>query len=284
MINFIWLLSIIPLFTINSLENNNIEDLSNTFPFELINKIQKDSGNLTIDAISTYIYPYNISYISNLIINVTDYNALISTNLSESIYISQNEDNCSIIELETPINNSQFIFNTCGPYLVEFSFPNSGHSFTHNFYSVIETIKSNSELEYNAILSLPSFKNSSMVIIDYKNYELTLIDKDLNEDEEEIFQNFLKTMIKCDNGTKRGEELLGIFSCKIGYLLFGMKGEKDDPYLAKEISKEKATMAYFDNLSTYTIFPYEYLLLLILYHIFTKKRRVFLDFLRIFFQ
>ena len=38
-----------------------------------------------------------------------------------------------------------------------------------------------------------------------------------------------------------------------------MEGEKDDPYLAKEISKEKKIMAYFDNLSTYTIFPYEYL-------------------------
>ena len=259
MINFIWLFSIMPLLTINSLENNNIEDISNTFSFELINKIQKDSGNLIIDPISTYIYPYNISFISNLLINVTNYNALISTNLSESIYISKNEDNCSKIELETPINNSQFIFNTCGPYLLEFSFPNSGHTYIHNFYSVIETIKSNSELEYNAVLSLPSFTNSSMVIIDYKNFKLTLIDKNLNEAEEEIFQNFLKTMIKCDNGTNTGEELLGIFSCKIGYLLFGMEGENDDPYLAKEISKEKTTMAYFDNLSTYTIFPYEYL-------------------------
>ena len=38
-----------------------------------------------------------------------------------------------------------------------------------------------------------------------------------------------------------------------------MEGEQDDPYLAKEISKEEKVMAYFDNLSTYTIFPYEYL-------------------------
>ena len=259
MINFIWLLPIISLFTINSLENNNIDDISKTYSFELINKIQKDTLNLTIDPISTYIYSYNISYISDLMINVSYYNALISTNLSQSIYISQNEDNCSKAELETPINNSQFIFNTCGPYLLEFFFPNSEHSYVHNFYSVVETIKSNSELEYNAILSLPSLKNISMILIDYKNYQLTLIEDNLNEEEEKIFQNFLKTMIKCDNGTKSGEKLLGIFSCKIGYLLFGMEGEYDDPYLAKEISKEKTTMAYFDNLSTYTIFPYEYL-------------------------
>ena len=259
MINIIWIISIISLVTIKSLESNNIEDISSTFSFELINKIQKDTGNLILDEDSTYIYPYNISYISNLVINGSNYNALISTNLSRAIFFPQTEDNCTNIELETPINNSQFIFSTCGPYILELGFPDSGREFIHEFFSVIDTIKSNSELEYNSILSLPSFENTSMVIIDYMSNQLTLINNNLDENEEKIFENFLGTMIKCDNGTNPGEELLGKFSCKIGYLLFGMKGESDDPYLAKEISKEKTTMAYFDNLSTYTIFPYEYL-------------------------
>ena len=88
---------------------------------------------------------------------------------------------------------------------------------------------------------------------------MILFKKDIEEEQNEVFNNYLKTMIKCDNGIKEGEELLGKFSCKIDYLLFGMEGEQDDPYLAKEISKEENVMAYFDNLSTYTIFPYEYL-------------------------
>ena len=259
MINFIWFFIIMYL-SIHLIHNQKIEDISDTFSFELINIIQKDSDNLTFDSSSTYIYPYNISYISNLEINSSFYKTLISTNLSQSIYISSYEENCDEDEeYETQVNNSQFIFTTCGPYLLDFSFPKSDFNFTNEFYNVLEIKKSNSELEYNAILSLPSLDTYSMIILDYINYDITIIKDDLEEDELNNFQNYLKTMIKCDNGVKEGEELLGKFSCKIDYLLLGMEGEKDDPYLAKEISKEKKIMAYFDNLSTYTIFPYEYL-------------------------
>ena len=261
MLNFKWFFFFIfvQLYSKNLILNQGIEDISNTYSFELINIIQKDSGNLTFDSSSTYIYPYNISYISNLAINSSSHKALISTNLSQSIFFSEYVDNCDNgEEIETPVNNSQFIFTTCGPYLLEFSFPESNDDYEQDFYNVLETKKSNSELEYKAILSLPSLESFSMVIIDYINFDITLIKNDLEENES-IFQNYLKTMIKCDNGIKTGEELLGKFSCKIDYLLFGMEGEKDDPYLAKEISKEKKIMAYFDNLSTYTIFPYVYL-------------------------
>ena len=258
MINFIWFFIIIFLFE-HLVENQKIEGISDTFSFELINIIQKDSDNLTFDSSSTYIYPYNISYISNLEINSSFYKTLISTNLSENIFISSDEDKCEDEEFEAHINNSQFIFSTCGPYLLDFSFPKSDLVFTNNYYNVLEIKKSNSELEYNAILSLPSLDTYSMIILDYINYDITIIKDDLEEDENTIFQNYLKTMIKCDNGIKTGEEILGKFACKIDYLLLGMEGEKDDPYLAKEISKEKKIMAYFDNLSTYTIFPYEYL-------------------------
>ena len=37
-----------------------------------------------------------------------------------------------------------------------------------------------------------------------------------------------------------------------------MEGEKDDPYLSKEIEEDNA-IAFFDNLSSYSIFPYQYL-------------------------
>ena len=257
MINFIWFFIIIYLFSKTKIHNQSIEDISSTFNFELI-KNQKDSGNLTIDIFSTYIYPYNISYINNLEINSSYYRALISTNLSNSVYIPKYQ-NESICEPQTGINNSQFIFKTCEePDLLEFSFPNSEELILHNFYPIIETKKSNSLIEYDAILSLSSFEKASMAIIDYINNKLIIIKDDLEENFG-IFENYIKTMTKCDNGLKKGETFTGQFACKIDYLLLGMEGEKDDPYLAKEISKEKTTMAYFDNLSTYTIFPYEYL-------------------------
>ena len=260
--NFIKIFIIVYLISLNLIKNQGIEDISYTISFDLINRNQKDSGNLTFDSDSTYIYPYNISILSNLVINASKYQALISTNLSNTVFISPLEDNCEEKEeeedREIQIVNSQFIFSCCGPYLLEFSFPNSKDIFEHNFYNILEKEKSNSELEYNAILSLPSLNIYSMVILDYIENKLILIQKNLTENYDK-FDNYLKTMLKCDNGTKTGDELLGKFSCKIDYLLFGMEGEEDDPYLAKEISKEKKIMAYFDNLSTYTIFPYEYL-------------------------
>ena len=262
--NYIWVFIIIFLISQNIIKIQGIEEISYTFSFELINRNQKDSGKLTFDSDSTYIYPYNISYFSNFVINSTKYQTLISTNLSQSVFISTFKDSCEEKEdeneeNETQIINSQFIFTTCGPYLLEFFFPNSNEEFIHNFYNILEAKKNNSELEYNAILSLPSLDIYSMIILDYIENKLILFKKEIEEEQYEVFNNYLKTMIKCDNGIKEGEELLGKFSCKIDYLLFGMEGEQDDPYLAKEISKEEKVMAYFDNLSTYTIFPYEYL-------------------------
>ena len=145
MINFIWFFIIMYLSN-HLIHNQKIEDISDTFSFELINIIQKDSDNLTFDSSSTYIYPYNISYISNLEINSSFYKTLISTNLSQSIYISSYEENCDEDEeYEAQVNNSQFIFTTCGPYLLDFSFPKSDFNFTNEFYNVLEIKKSNSE-------------------------------------------------------------------------------------------------------------------------------------------
>ena len=260
MINYIWIIFIIYIFTKTLIQNQKIEDISDTIPFELINRVQKSSNKLIFDYESTYIYPFNISYISNLEINGSFYKSLISTNLSKTVYYLTYGNYCES-ENQMPVNNSQFIFETCGPLLLEIFFPEGRDPYTFNCYNIYDIKKANSEIEFEAIVSLPSFENISMVILDYINYDLTIIPEitEANEDYYEIFQNFLKTMIKCDNGIEKGDELIGKFSCKIDYLLFGMEGEKDDPYLAKEISKEKTVMAYFDNLSSYTIFPYEYL-------------------------
>ena len=223
---------------------SKIEDISTIFSFDLINKYKKESNSIIIDSYSTFIFPNNISLINNLLINEVSNKTLISTNLSNSIFLStQNsteEDNSCLKKL---INNSQFEFQSCEVF--NFSVSQSDNEIYHLFYKVITINKSNSIIEYDSIFALQSLSNVSMVIIDYIDNNLKIIKDDSYEN------NNLKNMIKCDStGIK--------FSCKINYLLFGMEGEKDDPYLSKEIEEDNA-MAFFDNLSSYSIFPYQYL-------------------------
>ena len=229
---------------------SKIEDISTIFSFDLINKYKKESNNIIIDSYSTYIFPNNISLINNLLINEVSNKTLISTNLSNSIFLStQNsteEDNSCLKKL---INNSQFEFQSCEVF--NFSVSQSDNEIYHLFYKVITINKSNSIIEYDSIFALQSLSNVSMVIIDYIDNNLKIIKDDSYENNKDILNENLKNMIKCDStGIK--------FSCKINYLLFGMEGEKDDPYLSKEIEEDNA-IAFFDNLSSYSIFPYQYL-------------------------
>ena len=111
--------------------------------------------------------------------------------------------------------------------------------------------KLNTAIAFNSILALQSLENTSMVILDYINKTIKIIENNLDENSEILLNQTLKTMTKCNSTGNK-------FSCKINYLLFGMEGEKDDPFLAKYIP-ESTSLAFFDNLSSYTIFPYEYL-------------------------
>jgi hypothetical protein len=127
-------------------------------------------------------------------------------------------------------------------------------------YQIIEVKKSNSIIEYDSIFALPSLKNVSMVVLDYidKNIKIYGDDKD-----NEALANQTKNdmVIKC--------EQTGIpFSCKVSHLLFGMEGEENDPFLANDI-QDKNSRAFFDNLSSYHIFPY-YCLNYILTSFFSK--------------
>ena len=237
---------------------SKIEDFSKIFSFETKNKTtKKESNNIIIDSYSTYIFPNNISLIENLAINRTNRSTLISTNLSHSIILSienntEEENPCQKDAYKLQIINSQFNFQTCGPYNISVrqEEKEKENEIYNIFYKVYEISKSNSIIEYNSILALPSFKNVSMVILDYIDNNLKIIENKTYENNIEIINQSLKYMIKCDPGS--------YFSCKINYILFGMEGEKDDPFLAKKIEEEDA-LAYFDNLSSYSIFPYEYL-------------------------
>lgn len=234
----------------NKISNSEIDDISKIFSFELVNKYKKEiNPSMTIDSYSTYIFPNNISLIKNLYINDSPNNTLISTNLTNSIILilSNNTDedsNCQKMQIQ----NSQFDFQICeGNY---FSIFQSFNEINHFFYQSIKISKSNSIIEYDSILALQSLKNISMVIMDYIDNNIKIIEEESTSNDIKRFNKSLKYMTKCDpTGVK--------FSCKINYLLFGMEGEKDDPYLSKEV--EENAIAYFDNLSSYSIFPYIYL-------------------------
>ena len=233
---------------------SKIEDFSIIFSFELINKYKKESNDITIDSYSTYIFPNNISQIKNLLINGIKNNTLISTNLTNSIIVNQSNSQEDILCQKKIINNSQFEFQTCETYNCLVSQPNNNNDYNeiyHLFYQAIEKTKSNSIIEYDSIFALQSLEEVAMVIIDYIDNNIKIIDNDSYENNKYLFNNSIKNMIKCDaTGIK--------FACKINYILFGMEGEKDDPYLSKEIEEDNA-IAFFDNLSSYTIFPYKYL-------------------------
>ena len=236
---------------------SKIEDIYKIFPFELINKTKKEPNSIIKDFDSTYIFPNNISLIKNLLIDGTSKDTLISTNLSDSVVLSiqnntEEESPCLKDASKLQIINSQFNFQACGPYNISvLKEENEKENEIYNiFYYTYEISKSNSIIEYNAILALPSLKNVSMVILDYIDKNLKIIENKTYEDNIEAFNQSIKNMIKCEPGS--------YFSCKINYILFGMEGEKDDPFLAKKIEDEDA-VAYFDNLSSYSIFPYEYL-------------------------
>ena len=235
--------------------HTKIEEFSKIFSFDIIN-IAKKELDAIIDSDSTYIFQNNISQIKNLTINWESHDTLISTNLSNSILIlpiknTSEEEICTSGTSKLQIANSQFNFQSCGPN--NYNFSQGEVKISHDFYQVFNITKSNCIIDYTSILSLPSFQkeNVAMVIMDYIDNNLKIIENSSLDINETIFNESLKHMVKC-NPTGSA------FSCKIKYILFGMEGEKDDPFLAKKIEDDDA-VAYFDNLSSYTIFPYEYL-------------------------
>jgi len=236
--------------------DEEIENISKIINFELINYVIFDKIDFELDSDyqTIYIYPSNISFIKNVLINGENYSALISTNLSDSVFINKNNETeseiCAKDFAKLQISNSQFDFQGCGPYNA--TIIQDQTELNQPIYQIIETSKNNSKISYDSILALSSLESTSMVIIDYVDNNIKIIEDNLDENQQEIFKKSLENMIKCDPTG-------GIFSCKIDYILFGMEGEKDDPFLAKEIPENEGSIAYFDNLSTYSIFPYTYL-------------------------
>ena len=87
-----------------------------------------------------------------------------------------------------------------------------------------------------------------------ENYTDFLSNNEIKEEEKKVLQDenlcHNKTLILDENKK---------FVCKLDFILLGHEDlPKDDVYLAKQID-DKYSVAYFDNMLSYSIFPYEYL-------------------------
>ena len=170
--------------------------------------MQVESTNMSIDSQSTYIFTNNTSVIKNLSINGDNYYTLISTNLSNSIFIEKNkeiedyselnkdENTCAKDYSKLQISNSQFDFEGCGPYNISIS--QNDVEIYHSIYQITEIIKNNSVLDYTSILSLSSLENTSMVIMDYIDKNIKIIEDCSISEDKEILNKSIENMIKCE--------------------------------------------------------------------------------------
>ena len=227
---------------------NKIFSELKTFELILLEDEEIVPEQLKIEDNSTFIIPKKTAVIPSLLIdynNVSDlyYITLISTNINTTILLTS-DDICDETKENLTITNSQFQFGVCGPYSATLT-QRSQTSITQNIYLANKVNKNNCFIDYTAILSLQDLENIGMVILNYENQTLKL----LEDNDTELIDNKTLNMKKCkhNNGKK--------FALRIDYILFGHEDETDDAFLAKNVS----AIAYLDNLSTYSVFPYEYL-------------------------
>ena len=100
-------------------------------------------------------------------------------------------------------------------------------------------------------LILYNYIDKRLIIENYTNF---LSNNEIKEEEKKVLQDenlcHNKTLILDENKK---------FVCKLDFILLRHEDlPKDDVYLAKQID-DKYSVAYFDNMLSYSIFPYEYL-------------------------
>ena len=235
---------------------NKIVLESKKFKFVLTNSGDFIVKNLKIEENSTFILRKNIPFIGSLIINFVNSSnitnisnlystTLISTTINSSVLLSN--VTCEETKDNITINNSEFKFKACGPYSASLTQKQETTTvdMVDNIYLSKEVYISACSLEYDAIISLQNLNNYGMVILNYEQQFLEL----LAVNDTELINERTSNMKKCRHSTGKK------FAFRIDYILFGHEDESDDAFLAKNVSG----IAYLDNLSAYSVFPYEYL-------------------------
>ena len=209
--------------------NNNISIIKGNFEF-YIN--EKEKINISEILLSSYM---NDSIFNSSLINIKD-EILIGDDINYMYVKYQEIITQKIMNISTTILEENINFK-----YVNVTYNKLG---SNNF-----SILSLNNIDDKLILY--NYIDKRLIIENYTNF---LSNNEIKEEEKKVLQDenlcHNKTLILDENKK---------FVCKLDFILLGHEDlPKDDVYLAKQID-DKYSVAYFDNMLSYSIFPYEYL-------------------------
>ena len=211
------------------LNNNNISIIKGNFEF-YIN--EKEKISISEILLSSYM---NDSIFNSSLINIKD-EILIGDDINYMYVKYQEIITQKIMNISTTILEENINFK-----FVNVTYNKLG---SNNF-----SILSLNNIDDKLILY--NYIDKRLIIENYTNF---LSNNEIKEEEKKVLQDenlcHNKTLILDENKK---------FVCKLDFILLGHEDlPKDDVYLAKQID-DKYSVAYFDNMLSYSIFPYEYL-------------------------
>ena len=211
------------------LNNNNISIIKGNFEFYINGK---EKINISEILLSSYM---NDSIFNSSLFNVKD-EILIGDDINYMYVKYQEIITQKIMNISTTILEENINFK-----YVNVTYNKLG---SNNF-----SILSLNNIDDKLILY--NYIDKRLIIENYTNF---LSNNEIKEEEKKVLQDenlcHNKTLILDENKK---------FVCKLDFILLGHEDlPKDDVYLAKQID-DKYSVAYFDNMLSYSIFPYEYL-------------------------
>ncbi len=211
------------------LNNNNISIIKGNFEFYINGK---EKINISEILLSSYM---NDSIFNSSLFNVKD-EILIGDDINYMYVKYQEIITQKIMNISTTILEENINFK-----FVNVTYNKLG---SNNF-----SILSLNNIDDKLILY--NYIDKRLIIENYTNF---LSNNEIKEEEKKVLQDenlcHNKTLILDENKK---------FVCKLDFILLGHEDlPKDDVYLAKQID-DKYSVAYFDNMLSYSIFPYEYL-------------------------
>ena len=211
------------------LNNNNISRIKGNFEFYINGK---EKINISEILLSSYM---NDSIFNSSLINIKD-EILIGDDINYMYVKYQEIITQKIMNISTTILEENINFK-----FVNVTYNKLG---SNNF-----SILSLNNIDDKLILY--NYIDKRLIIENYTNF---LSNNEIKEEEKKVLQDenlcHNKTLILDENKK---------FVCKLDFILLGHEDlPKDDVYLAKQID-DKYSVAYFDNMLSYSIFPYEYL-------------------------
>ena len=211
------------------LNNNNISIIKGNFEFYINGKEKINISEILLS-----------SYMNDSIFNSSLFN------IKDEILIGDDIDYMYVKYQEIITQKIMNISTTILEENINFKFVNVTYNkLGSNNFSILSLNNIDDKL------ILYNYIDKRLIIENYTNF---LSNNEIKEEEKKVLQDenlcHNKTLILDENKK---------FVCKLDFILLGHEDlPKDDVYLAKQID-DKYSVAYFDNMLSYSIFPYEYL-------------------------